>query len=214
MDILRLLIEAGALLNRTTRDGRTPLYLAVQEGHLEASTFLTNQYPPAITQATNSGRFPTQAAAALPDTKIAYELTTYLLSHATLPLSTVLAHRDNSGRNILLDSVVAQNLPLLEYLLLHANADLNDTDSLGRNMIHHAAMMGHLQVLKLLARLQVASDWNAVDTWDYWTPLMHASRQGHDDIVKYLIHEMHVDTHIQDKHGRTAKDIGKTVIKG
>lgn len=32
LNIAALLVEAGALLDRTTREGRTALYLAVQEG--------------------------------------------------------------------------------------------------------------------------------------------------------------------------------------
>lgn len=32
LDIVSLLTESGALLNRQTKDGRTALYLAVQEG--------------------------------------------------------------------------------------------------------------------------------------------------------------------------------------
>ncbi|KAI8380249.1 ankyrin repeat-containing domain protein [Blakeslea trispora] len=218
MDILRLLVESGSLLKRTTRDGRTPLYLAVQEGHLEASKFLTDQYPDAITQATNSGRLPIQAAAALSHTDKAFELTNYLLSHATVSLSTLLSHRDNSGRNVVLDAVVAQNLPLLEYLLLEANADANDSDSLGRRMVHHAAMMGHLDVLEALNKWNAISDWNIVDDWDHWTPLMHAARQGHEQVVEYLINTMHVDSTIKDKQQRTAKDIASlwqhtTVVK-
>lgn len=209
MDILRLLVESGALLKRTTRDGRTPLYLAVQEGHLEASKFLTDQYPDAITQATNSGRLAIQAAAALPSTDTAFEITNYLLSHATVPLSTLLSHRDNSGRNIVLDAVVAQNLPLLEYLLFKANANVDDADSLGRRMVHHAAMMGHLKVLKALNQWNTISDWNIVDNWDHWTPLMHAARQGHQQVVDYLINTIHADPTIKDKQQRTAKDIGK-----
>ncbi|KAI8375265.1 ankyrin repeat-containing domain protein [Choanephora cucurbitarum] len=207
MDILRLLVESGALLKRTTRDGRTPLYLAVQEGHLEASKFLTDQYPDAITQATNSGRLAIQAAAVLPSTDTAFEITNYLLSHAIVPLSTLLSHRDNSGRNIVLDAVVAQNLPLLEYLLFKANANVDDADSLGRRMVHHAAMMGHLEVLKALNQWNIISDWNTVDNWDHWTPLMHAARQGHQQVVDYLINTIHVDPTIKDKQQRTAKDI-------
>lgn len=118
----------------------------------------------------------------------------------------MLLHRDNSGRNILLDAAVAQNLQLIQFLL-DTGADPNDSDSLGRNMIHHAAMMGHLNVLELLRKLGV--DWNSPDAWDLWTPLMHASRQGHLNIVKYLVDDIHVDTHCKDKQGRTALDIGK-----
>lgn len=235
MDIVKLLVNAGALLNRTTKDGRTALYLAVQEGntqlekiarwsflilnaslgHIELSKYLTDQYPQAITQATKSGRFPTQAAAALlpaddhdnnSKNTPAYITATYLISHATIPLSELLQHRDNSGRNILLDSSVSQNLALLAFLL-DQGADSNDADSLGRNMIHHACMMGHLDVLKVLYQLK-GTNWNTPDTWDKWTPLMHASRQGHLHVVKYLMEIVHVNKDCLDKQGRSAKDIG------
>lgn len=181
-------------------------------GHIQLSEYLTDQYPQAITQATKSGRLPTQAAAALTcmnqdgdkDTP-AYIITTYLLSHTTEPLSTLLLHRDNSGRNILLDSAVSQNLQLLRFLLEHG-ADPNDSDSLGRNMIHHAAMMGHLNVLKLLNELNV--NWDTPDTWDLWTPLMHAARQGHLEVVKYLVETIKVNVASKDKQGRTATGLG------
>lgn len=175
-------------------------------GHIELSKYLTDQYPTAITQATNSGRFPTQAAAAL-TTCNAFEITQYLLSHAMMPLPNLLAHRDNSGRNILLDSAVSQNLELLKFLL-DQGADANDADSLGRNMIHHAAMMGHLNVLKMLKTSTRGLNWNAQDAWDFWTPLMHAAREGHFNIVKCLIETIRVDSNIKDKQGRTAQDLG------
>jgi ankyrin repeat protein len=166
-------------------------------------------------QATKSGRLPTQAAAALPfqssstgSESVGYKIATYLLLSHAAPLQRLLAHRDNSGRNILLDSAVSQNLDLLQFLL-DQGADPTDADSLGRNMIHHAAMMGHLNVLKLLAQISVISDyWNVKDAWDDWTPLMHAARQGYIDIVQYLVETIHVDLACVDKQGRTAKDIG------
>lgn len=34
LDIVRILVNAGAMLDRKTKDGRTPLYLAVQEGNI------------------------------------------------------------------------------------------------------------------------------------------------------------------------------------
>ncbi|KAI8641307.1 ankyrin repeat-containing domain protein [Parasitella parasitica] len=206
LEIVKLLTESGALLDRKTKDGRTALYLAAQEGHVELSKYLADQYPAAITQATNSGRYPTQAAA-ISGTQAAFETTRYLLSHATIALPAILAHRDNSGRNILLDSAVSQNLQLLKFLL-DQGAEANDADSLGRNMIHHAAMMGHLNVLRMLNTLD-GLDWNVQDTWDLWSPLMHAARQGHLDIVKYLIETVKVDANAQDTQGRTAYDIGE-----
>ncbi|CAO3633234.1 unnamed protein product [Mucor hiemalis] len=214
LDIVQILVSAGALLNRTTKDGRTSLYLAVQEGHIELSKYLTVQYPQAITQATKSGRLPTQAGASLlaanndDDESPAYTITTFLLSHTTtlLQQQQLLNHRDNSGRNILLDSAVSQNMALLVFLL-DKGADPNDSDSLGRNMIHHAAMMGHLNVLELLFNKNRNIDWNQPDTWDNWTPLMHAARQGHLDIVTYLT-QRGANSQCKDKQGRTAQEIG------
>lgn len=216
LDIVQILVKAGALLNRTTKDGRTALYLAVQEGHIELSKYLTVEYPQAITQATKSGRLPTQAGASLLRTAAnndgespAYAITTFLLSHTTTLLQQqLLNHRDNSGRNILLDSAVSQNMDLLCFLL-DKGADPNDADSLGRNMIHHAAMMGHLNVLELLANKQKNIDWNQPDTWDHWTPLMHAARQGHLELVTYLTEQRGVDAQCKDKQGRTAQDIAR-----
>ena len=91
-------------------------------GHVELSKYLIDIYPKAITQATKSGRLPTQAAAALiqeekkdDDRSPAFVMTTYLLSHTTSSLQTLLLHRDNSGRNVLLDSAVSQNLHCLNF---------------------------------------------------------------------------------------------------
>lgn len=175
---------------------------------MEVAKSLTDQFPQVITEATNSGRYPTQAAAALSDSKEkAFELTKYLLSHAVVPLDSLLLHRDNSGCNILLDAAASQNLELLKYLL-EQGADASDSDSLGRSMLHHAAMMGNLNILEALIQIK-GLDWNRQDTWDYWTPLMHAAKEGHLNIVKYLVETVHVDTQIKDKHGRTAKELGK-----
>ncbi|KAI7903175.1 ankyrin repeat-containing domain protein [Cokeromyces recurvatus] len=208
-EVVKVLVEAGALLNRTTKDGRTALYLAVQEGHVEVSKYLTDQYPKAITQTTQSGRLPIQAAAAYHDPTPAYEMTTYLLSHTH---DNVIHHRDNSGRNLLLDAALSQNLTLLRYLIIDQGANISNTDSLGRNMIHHAAMTGHLNVLEMILNIKPQQQgWDNADSWDHWTPLMHAARQGHFDIVQFLVETVHVNKLTKDKHGRTAKDIGKCV---
>ncbi|CEG65595.1 hypothetical protein RMATCC62417_02348 [Rhizopus microsporus] len=200
--VVEMLVKAGALLNRTTKDGRTALYLAVQEGHIDMAKYLADIYPEAIAQPTKSGRLPVQAAASLMHETAAYEITSHLLSLAP---SSVLTHRDHSGRNLLLDAAVSQNLKILKYLL-DQGADPNDRDALGRSIIHHAAMVGHLNVLHLLESVPNVQ-WNAPDSWDSWTALMHAARQGYLDIICYLVEIIRVDKGHKDKHGRDAQDI-------
>ncbi|KAI9478513.1 MAG: ankyrin repeat-containing domain protein [Benjaminiella poitrasii] len=213
LEVVKILVKAGALLNRTTKDGRTALYLAVQKGNVQVTKYLTDQYQEAITQATQSGRLPTQAAAAYHEPQAAYDMTTYLLSHTRS--RGILEHCDNSGRNLMVDATLAQNLDLLSYLVLDQGVDVNDRDTLGRNMIHHAAMMGHLKVLELFLKLDQGKtvEWDGVDSWDHWTPLMHAARQGNLNVVQFLIETIHANKSIRDKQGRTAKDIGKENLK-
>lgn len=230
--VVEMLVKAGALLNRTTKDGRTALYLAVQEGkkkkerkrktdssnlfllllllilgHIDMAKYLADIYPEAIAQPTKSGRLPVQAAASLMHETAAYEITSHLLSLAP---SSVLTHRDHSGRNLLLDAAVSQNLKILKYLL-DQGADPNDRDALGRSIIHHAAMVGHLNVLHLLESVPNVQ-WNAPDSWDSWTALMHAARQGYLDIICYLVEIIRVDKGHKDKHGRDAQEICKRLL--
>ncbi|KAI7858294.1 ankyrin repeat-containing domain protein [Circinella umbellata] len=228
LDIIQVLEKAGANLDLANKDGRTALHLAIQHGHVEASKYLAQRSPSSINKSTKSGRLPIQIAAAYtiegeePQQKakrdIWYDLTTFLfLDH----VKTSLAHRDKSGRGLLQDAAVSQNLPLVRFLLTQG-ADPNQVDSIGRNVIHHAAMMGHLKLLELLFKQEQEQskgndnekqeigrfDWDVPDRWDEWTPLMHASRQGHFSIVQFLVQHGLTQKNFRDKHGRKAKDIG------
>ncbi|KAI8366737.1 ankyrin repeat-containing domain protein [Radiomyces spectabilis] len=216
-DIVQLLVESGALLEVVSKDGRTALHMAAQEGHVDTCRYLANRCPIAMIKATNSGRLPTQMAAALAEQpQAALDIVTLLLSSSPIPEHDLLFHRDNSGHNILQDAVVARNLTLLR-LLFERGANPNDTDSIGRNMIHYAAMIGHLDVLQLLLSLSSEGsknppdwgtpDWDTPDTWDHWSPLMHAAKEGHLDVVRFLVETIHADNHRTDKKGRTAKDL-------
>lgn len=134
-------------------------------------------------------------------------MTRMLFSFANVPTQQLLQHRDNSGRSVLQDAAVSRNMELLRYLV-GCGGNPNDPDSLGRNVIHHSAMLGHLDVLRTLESL-VPCDWDKPDAWDEWTPLMHAARQGHLAVTKFLVEQGRADPAKQDKHGRSSKQLGK-----
>ncbi|KAI9029671.1 ankyrin repeat-containing domain protein [Phycomyces nitens] len=201
-----LLCNTKALLNLSTKDGRTALHLAVQNGHVEISKFLAEKCPAAITMSTTSGRWPLQVAAALQDApEAAYEITVSLMDNASVPLPELLQHKDKSGGHILQDAVVSHNQRLVEHLL--GNGALADEpDSLGRTVVHHAAMLGYTDVLVMLSKESHCLGWNTLDTWDHWSPLMHASKEGHLDTVCFLL-KVGADKNIRDRQGRTAGEL-------
>ncbi|KAI8337678.1 ankyrin repeat-containing domain protein [Chlamydoabsidia padenii] len=204
--IVQYLAEHGALLQLTTKDGRTPLHMAVQEGHDSVAIYLASQYPDSMYMTTKSGRLPVQMAAANGDATLVRSLLSL-----TDDNKDVISHQDRSGRTILEDAVVANQLDLVSWLIqTYQAADPTRHDALGRNIWHHAAMMGHVAMLQLLGQwLNLRSSLNDVDAWDTWTPLMYAAKNGHLDCVRYLVVDLQVDTTRKDKLGRTAKDLGK-----
>lgn len=211
LDIIKILEQAGAQLDRITKDGRTALHLAIQNGHVETAQYLAEHSPSSVMTCTKSGRLPAQLAAALSPPEISYAITSFLLSNSSWTTS-ILNHRDNSGRGVLIDAAVARSFQLLKSLLLDYDADPNQTDSIHRSMIHYAAMMGHLDTLELLYHLRLPKDiqWDVPDSWDQWTPLLHAAREGHEPIVRFLLENKLADISWKDKRGRTAYDLANT----
>ena len=177
---------------------------------METAQYLAQHSPSSVMKSTKSGRLPAQLAAALSPPETSYAITSFLLSNP-LWSTSILNHRDNSGRGVLIDAAVARSFQLLKSLLLEYNADPNQTDSIHRSMIHYAAMMGHLDTLELLYHLQLPNQisWDTPDSWDQWTPLLHASREGHEPIVKFLLENKLADQSWKDKRGRTGYDLGK-----
>lgn len=179
-------------------------------GHVETAIYLAEHSPSSVMKCTKSGRLPAQLAAALSPPETSYAITSFLLSN---PLWTtpILNHRDNSGRGVLIDAAAARSFQLLKKLLLDYDIDPNQTDSIHRSMIHYAAMMGHLDTLEFIYHLRLPKDvyWDAPDSWDQWTPLLHAAREGHTPIVRFLLENKLADKSWKDKRGRTGYDLGK-----
>ncbi|KAI9288856.1 ankyrin repeat-containing domain protein [Umbelopsis sp. AD052] len=209
-DSVKFLLQHGARLDMINRDGWNALHLVVKEGFSDLSTFLIDKYPEASLAVSKSGRLPVQTAARCNEDSF---LTLYLLTHSPHGPKAILNHQDNSGQNLLQDAVAAKNIPLVQTLIQDYEADANVPDKLGRTAIHHAAMIGCMDVMVVLRDLErrhiTKIDWDRADSWDEWTPLMHSAREGHRETSKFLIEECGADCSKLDKQGRTAGDIAQ-----
>jgi hypothetical protein len=90
-------------------------------------------------------------------------------------------------------------------------------DSNGRNALHLAAMIGHVPMVKLAVEQWHLSPLQP-DTWDHWTPLHYATKEGNLEIVRYLWRAVQEKSSIQaslailalkDRQGRTIMDLGE-----
>lgn len=169
-------------------------------------------YPDSMFMATKSGRLPLQMAAALTSDHrtTGDHLVRTLLSMADTKAEWAISHSDRSGRTVLEDAIVANQVNLVAWLIQTCRAaDPTRQDALGRNVWHHAAMVGHVAMLQKLGQWAILRPLlNAADTWDSWTPLMYAAKNGHLECVQCLLGGLLVDPTKRDKLGRTAKDLG------
>ncbi|KAH8554179.1 ankyrin repeat-containing domain protein [Umbelopsis sp. PMI_123] len=167
-------------------------------------------FPAASLAVSKSGRLPVQTAARCNEDSF---LTLYLLTHSPTSPRAILNHQDNSGQNLLQDAVAAKNIQLVRTLIKDYEANANVPDKLGRTAIHHAAMIGFVDIMMVLRDLELKNitviDWDRADSWDEWTPLMHAAREGHIDTAKYLIEKCGANCTKIDKQGRTPRDIAR-----
>ena len=152
-----------------------------------------------------SGRLPIHTAALCNHFEIVFQLLASASSKEGKQY--LLNSTDNGGTNLLQNLVICGNVQMVEKLIDEYNVKIDHKDKLGREAIHYAAMIGNEKMMRLLS--ERGADVNLQDNWDKFTPLHHAAKEGHIDVVKYLINVCHVNTDIKDNHGKTAKDIGK-----
>lgn len=51
---------------------------------------------------------------------------------------------------------------------------------------------------------------DSVDAWDEWTPLMHAAKEGWEEVVRWLVEVGGAKVGRKDNKGRRAVDLGKS----
>jgi len=88
-------------------------------------------------------------------------------------------------------------------LLLDNGALSSQRDGLGRTALMWAATGDNAEAVELL--LEAGAEVNAVDTSEGFTALMHASAEGHADVVKVLL-SYKADPTMRDGDGDSAQD--------
>lgn len=169
------MLEAGARVTEVDNDGRVPLVLAAQEGHLSVVRTLIESAGTPLESRGHDGRTALRAAAAADN---CFELVRYLVQ-----VRSDVNARDADGRTPLYTLAVEGQLEAAAWLL-RAGADPMSTDAEGRTAVHAAAWHGHRDVAALLLDHYVDPD--ACDV-EGRTALQSASWQGHASVVQLLL---------------------------
>jgi ankyrin repeat protein len=191
-EIVRLLLShSKAGLNVRGQDGRTPLLLALCQGHAEAVKYLLEAGADA-TLADEAGNAALHQAAG----RGHGEIVRLLLSQPKAELNV----RGQCGMTPLLLALSQGHAEVAKYLLKEG-ADVTLADDTGNVAIHQAAGRGRGEMVCLLlsrfkAELNVRGPHGM-------TPLLLALTQGHAGIVKYLL-EAGADATLADEAGHAA----------
>ncbi|MCA7010841.1 ankyrin repeat domain-containing protein [Wolbachia endosymbiont of Tribolium confusum] len=169
------LIEAGAAVNTSGQDGRTPLHFATEDGHVETiSTLLKAKGIDVNALDQEYGRIPLHFAA---------ENSRVDVVKLLIEKGADVNAADQDGRTPLHFTVENGHRDIVK-LLIKKGADVNAADQDGKTPLHFAAENDHKDVVRLL--IKVGAGINA-ENRDGWTPLHFAAENSHVDIVKLLI---------------------------
>ncbi|CAE7897032.1 Kinase D-interacting substrate of 220 kDa [Symbiodinium microadriaticum] len=172
VEIVRLLLEAGAAVDLTDRQGNTALTLATANGHIEALRLLLGAGAN-IGQTDKDGRTALSWASSIGHVKAAE-----LLLEAGADTNAT-----DHGLNTSLIWASANGHAEILRLLLEVGAAKNCTDHNGRTALMRAAGNGRAEAVRLL--LEAGADSEIRDHQGR-TALVGASAKGHSDVVRIL----------------------------
>ncbi|MCE5316126.1 MAG: ankyrin repeat domain-containing protein [Parachlamydia sp.] len=173
VEVLRLVLDAGASVNQKTKDGLIPLFYAAQCGELEAVKELI-QRGADINQVDDQGQTPLDWAAYYGKTEAVKEL---------LSLGADVNDPVNTDWTPLYWAAKNGQIGAIQELLLHG-ASVNQKTKDGLNPLLSAAQNGELEAIKEL--IQRGADINQED-YQGMTPLHWAAYNGKAEAVKELI---------------------------
>ncbi|KAG4029216.1 hypothetical protein MFRU_017g01520 [Monilinia fructicola] len=204
MDILKTLAplaikEATAYLSKRSSSPTTELAKAASEGNVSAVKSILSQdhqvdLAPALVSAASAGKM---------------EVLDVLIDPPRRPRSEHSRHKEkpkSTDVNVwsqhitpLIAAVQTHHVKTTD-LLLDAGADTSLAPKGGETVLHIAARMGDLEMVKLL--VEAGADLEAEDGWGN-TPLLSAARWGHPHTIKYLLAKG-ADIEARDLKGSTA----------
>ncbi len=187
-ELVKLLIAAGADVNKANKYGNTPLYRAAWNGHTECAKLLIAAGAD-VNKADKFGETPLYCAADKGRTECVKLL---IAAGADVNMA------DEDGLTPLHLAAYNGHTECVK-LLIDARADVNKADKFGETPLYWAAKEGHTECVKLL--IAAGADVNKADE-DGDTPLSRAAWCGHAEYVKLLI-TAGADVNKADKDGNT-----------
>jgi ankyrin repeat protein len=197
VDLLKLLVGAGANLKAVQKDGRNALHLAASSASPETVQFLLDQKlgvnalsdlgETALLEAAAAGRLETvklllRAGASVNDAeRNALKSALMVAAHGPIKQSSGLPSGDRSIR----DCGPVADYQKIVALLLDAGADLRARDREGKTALHWAAADGSLETLELL--ISKGAEVDAKDTRFGRTPLHNAAYSSEVKSVATLL---------------------------
>lgn len=193
-DIVKILVENGAVVDIQDDEGITPLLNAVQSNSPAIAYYLLEH-----------GANPNDSYFDDKDVEHNLLMDAILANNTALGLLLIerganVTHIDADGVTLTLQAAYLGMLPVVRELVARG-ADAISANSEGISPLLAACSEGHVEVVRVLVE-QGGADVNSKDK-DSTTALMASAVRGHKDIVTFLL-QRGVDVNAQNNDGHTA----------
>lgn len=176
MDIVKLLAENKADLNKRAGNGVSPTEIAIQNNHVDIAKYLI-EHGANVNETDKDGRG-LLSQAIVKNSEDSIDFAKYLVEKGAK-----INRQSNDGWTPLHEAVQTGNEGMVQFLIDH-DAFVNAADMQGWTPLHEASQRGNYAIFKLL--VDNGANINASVVSSYTTPLSIANNKGFLNIVKYL----------------------------